>query len=99
VDNDDTNDYDSDKGACASRITGVELDSLISSVLDLLPDLGGGFIKLCLEEYNYNVERVVNALLEDKLLPALQDIDRWEVLKCSDVASIFGLGRLISTEV
>ena len=33
-------------GACARRITGVELDSLITSVHDLLPDLGQGFIEV-----------------------------------------------------
>ena len=33
-------------GACAPRVTGVELDSLVSSVKDLLPDLGEGFIEV-----------------------------------------------------
>ncbi|KAG8146159.1 putative Activating signal cointegrator 1 complex subunit 2 isoform 1 protein [Naja naja] len=46
-------------GAAAAPIapiSGVELDSLISQVKDLLPDLGEGFVLACLEEYNYNVE-------------------------------------------
>ena len=67
---------DADLGACAPRKSGVELESLITSVHDLLPDLGEGFIEVCLEEYNYDVERVINAVLEDKLLPSLQDLDR-----------------------
>lgn len=33
-------------GACAPQVTGVELDSLISSVKDLLPELGEGFIEV-----------------------------------------------------
>lgn len=57
-------------------ISGVELDSLISQVKDLLPDLGEGFVLACLEEYNYNVEHVINNLLEDKLAVSLQTLDR-----------------------
>ncbi|XP_069115568.1 activating signal cointegrator 1 complex subunit 2-like [Argopecten irradians] len=64
------------EGACAARKSGVELQSLISSVKDLLPDLGEGFIEVCLEEMDYNLERVINAVLEDKLPPSLQDLDR-----------------------
>jgi len=33
-------------GACAPAVTGIELDSLITSVRDLLPDLGEGFIEV-----------------------------------------------------
>lgn len=33
-------------GACAPRKTGVELESMIASVKDLLPDLGEGFIEV-----------------------------------------------------
>jgi len=33
-------------GACALAVTGIELDSLITSVRDLLPDLGEGFIEV-----------------------------------------------------
>ncbi|XP_063171434.1 activating signal cointegrator 1 complex subunit 2 [Candoia aspera] len=57
-------------------VSGVELDSLISQVKDLLPDLGEGFVLACLEEYNYNVEHVINNLLEDKLVASLQKLDR-----------------------
>ncbi|XP_062615224.1 activating signal cointegrator 1 complex subunit 2-like [Saccostrea cucullata] len=69
------NSYD-DMGACAPRKTGVELDSLIAAVKDLLPDLGEGFIELCLEEYGYDIEKVINSVLEDKLPPSLEDLDR-----------------------
>uniref|UniRef100_A0A4W3HI81 Activating signal cointegrator 1 complex subunit 2 n=1 Tax=Callorhinchus milii TaxID=7868 RepID=A0A4W3HI81_CALMI len=63
-------------GATAARVTGVELESLISQVKDILPDLGEGFILSCLEEYNYDAENVINNILEDKLLPSLHKLDR-----------------------
>ncbi|XP_074463205.1 activating signal cointegrator 1 complex subunit 2 isoform X1 [Larus michahellis] len=66
-------------GAAAApiaKVSGVELDSLISQVKDLLPDLGEGFILACLEEYSYNTEQVINNILEDKLVPYLDKLDR-----------------------
>ncbi|XP_021392991.2 activating signal cointegrator 1 complex subunit 2 [Lonchura striata] len=66
-------------GAAAApiaRVSGVELDSLISQVKDLLPDLGEGFILACLEEYGYNTEQVINNILEEKLVPYLDKLDR-----------------------
>ena len=54
----------------------VELYSLVSHVQDLLPGLGDGFVILCLEELNYNVEQVINLLLEENLPPSLQNINR-----------------------
>ncbi|XP_039582012.1 activating signal cointegrator 1 complex subunit 2 [Passer montanus] len=66
-------------GAAAApiaRVSGVELDSLISQVKDLLPDLGEGFILACLEEYGYDTEQVINNILEEKLVPYLDKLDR-----------------------
>ncbi|XP_067911209.1 activating signal cointegrator 1 complex subunit 2 isoform X2 [Heterodontus francisci] len=63
-------------GATAAKITGVELESLISQVKDILPHLGEGFILECLEEYNYDAEKVINNILEDKILPSLGKLDR-----------------------
>ncbi|XP_062360143.1 activating signal cointegrator 1 complex subunit 2 isoform X2 [Cinclus cinclus] len=62
--------------APVTRVSGVELDSLISQVKDLLPDLGEGFILACLEEYGYDTEQVINNILEDKLVPYLCKLDR-----------------------
>ncbi|XP_071428255.1 activating signal cointegrator 1 complex subunit 2 isoform X3 [Pithys albifrons albifrons] len=62
--------------APVARVSGVELDSLISQVKDLLPDLGEGFILACLEEYGYSTEQVINNILEDKLVPYLDKLDR-----------------------
>ncbi|KAG1697707.1 Activating signal cointegrator 1 complex subunit 2 [Nymphon striatum] len=66
--------------ACPA-INGVELDSLITQVKDLLPDLGDGFVEACLDYYNYNPETVINCLLENNLPPVLQQLDRNE--KCT----------------
>ncbi|XP_018411025.1 PREDICTED: activating signal cointegrator 1 complex subunit 2 [Nanorana parkeri] len=64
-------------GATAAPFpSGVELDSLVFQVKDLLPDLGEGFILKCLEEYGHNTEIVINHLLEDNLPPHLQGLDR-----------------------
>lgn len=65
-------------------MSGVELDSLISQVKDLLPDLGEGFILACLEHYHYDSEQVINNILEQRLAPALsqldRSLDRWEMV-------------------
>ncbi|KAM3611152.1 uncharacterized protein V6R79_014332 [Siganus canaliculatus] len=54
----------------------AELDSLLSSIRDLLPDLGEGFLLACLQEYDYNSELVINNILEDRLTPNLDKLDR-----------------------
>ncbi|XP_038183725.1 activating signal cointegrator 1 complex subunit 2 isoform X3 [Arvicola amphibius] len=67
------------KGAAAAlgpTVCGVQLDSLISQVKDLLPDLGEGFILACLEYYSYDSEQVINNILEDRLAPELSQLDR-----------------------
>ena len=63
-------------GATSKTVNDVELFSLVSHVQDLLPGLGDGFVILCLEELNYDVEQVINLLLEDNLPPSLQNMDR-----------------------
>ncbi|ELW66526.1 Activating signal cointegrator 1 complex subunit 2 [Tupaia chinensis] len=62
--------------ALGPAVSGVELDSLISQVKDLLPDLGEGFILACLEHYHYDPEQVINNILEERLAPALSQLDR-----------------------
>lgn len=72
-----TESYNDYEGACSEpRKIGIELESMVSSVKDLLPDLGEGFIELCLDEMGYNIEKVINAVLEEKLPPSLLEIDR-----------------------
>ncbi|XP_040898149.1 activating signal cointegrator 1 complex subunit 2 [Toxotes jaculatrix] len=57
-------------------VSGAELESLLSCIRDLLPDLGEGFLLACLEEYDYNSELVINNILEDRLAPSLDKLDR-----------------------
>ncbi|XP_047238497.1 activating signal cointegrator 1 complex subunit 2 [Girardinichthys multiradiatus] len=57
-------------------VSGPELESLLSCIGDLLPDLGEGFLLACLQEYNYNSELVINNILEDRLAPDLEKLDR-----------------------
>ncbi|XP_023216586.1 activating signal cointegrator 1 complex subunit 2-like isoform X1 [Centruroides sculpturatus] len=64
-------------GACATpKLEGVELDSLVTQVLDVLGHLGEGFVEQCLEYYNYDAEKVISALLDDTLPSSLNKLDR-----------------------
>ena len=65
-----------DEDVCLSDVAGANLDSMVSAVRDLLPELGRGFVELCLEELGYDVEKVVNALLENNLPANLVGVDR-----------------------
>ncbi|XP_060763553.1 activating signal cointegrator 1 complex subunit 2 [Neoarius graeffei] len=64
-----------DNGAVCSVSAG-ELESLLSHIRDLLPDLGEGFVMSCLEAYGYDGELVINNILEDRLTPELRNLDR-----------------------
>ena len=72
-------------------MTDVELSSMISHVKDLLPDCGEGFILLCLQKMNYDVEKVINVILENSLPEELNNLDRSlsksDVMKQSNVLS------------
>uniref|UniRef100_A0A672ZNM3 Activating signal cointegrator 1 complex subunit 2 n=1 Tax=Sphaeramia orbicularis TaxID=375764 RepID=A0A672ZNM3_9TELE len=57
-----------DGAGAVCSVGGAELESLLSCIRDLLPDLGEGFLLACLQEYNYNSELVINNILEDRLL-------------------------------
>jgi len=72
----DVNGSVENEGAVSKTVSDVELFSLVSHVQDLLPGLGDGFIIRCLEELNYDVEQVINLLLEDNLPPLLKNINR-----------------------
>ena len=47
------------------------LESLISQISDLFPELGEGFLAQCLAYFDNNPEKVINALLEDNFPPHL----------------------------
>ena len=56
--------------------SGIELDSLISQVKDLFPELGEGFIDESLAYFEFDPEKLINALLEENLPPHLVEKDR-----------------------
>ncbi len=58
------------------ELPAVEMDSLVSQVRDLLPDLGPGFVQKCLQYFDNNPETVINSILEDNLPPHLAELDR-----------------------
>ncbi|KAJ7376768.1 Activating signal cointegrator 1 complex subunit 2 [Desmophyllum pertusum] len=64
------------KGATSKTVDEVELFSMITHIQDILPGLGDGFVILCIEELNYDVEQVINLLLEDNLPPSLENANR-----------------------
>uniref|UniRef100_A0A7N8YQP0 Activating signal cointegrator 1 complex subunit 2 n=1 Tax=Mastacembelus armatus TaxID=205130 RepID=A0A7N8YQP0_9TELE len=64
------------RGGAVCPVSGAELESLLSCIRDLLPDLGEGFLLACLQEYGYNSELVINNILEDRLTPSLDKLDR-----------------------
>lgn len=53
-----------------------EIISKESFILDMFPDLGDGFIYKCLEHYNFNTEQVLDSILECKLPPEIEQLDR-----------------------
>ncbi|XP_034396869.1 activating signal cointegrator 1 complex subunit 2 [Cyclopterus lumpus] len=63
-----------DGAGCAA--SEAELESLLTCIRELLPDLGEGFLLACLHEYDYNSELVINNILEDRLTPDLDQMDR-----------------------
>ncbi|ESN97566.1 hypothetical protein HELRODRAFT_193244 [Helobdella robusta] len=48
----------------------------MTSIQEMLPHLGLGFIKECLQEFQLDVEKTLNALLEDNLPASLACLDR-----------------------
>ena len=50
--------------------------ALISQIGDVLPEYGAGFLTACLEHYAYDVEQVINSLLEGALPAPLQGLDK-----------------------
>lgn len=72
----DDNEGYGDGAVSNPRPSDIEVDSLISSIKDLLPHLGDGYIEVCLEEFNWNPELVVSNILEEKLPAFLQNISK-----------------------
>ncbi|XP_060664154.1 activating signal cointegrator 1 complex subunit 2 [Drosophila nasuta] len=60
-----------------------DIDLEVSAVLDVLPDLGMGFIRRLLTRYD-NSEQAIAAILDDNLPPDLIHMDRQEVFIPAD---------------
>ena len=60
----------------STHVDEIQLAQMISSIQDLIPNLGNGFITMCLKHYNYCCETVINVILEDNLAACLKDIDK-----------------------
>jgi hypothetical protein len=64
----------------ALRVAGGEKPSGLSAqrrmVLEVLPELGEGFVDACLQHMDLSSEKVVNALLTGELPPELDKLDR-----------------------
>ncbi|XP_054269599.1 activating signal cointegrator 1 complex subunit 2 [Macrosteles quadrilineatus] len=63
-------------GSTKKKVVGVELESLITEVKDILTELGDGFVAQCLEYYNYVSADVINAVLEENLPECLLMLER-----------------------
>ncbi|OQS04897.1 hypothetical protein THRCLA_02902 [Thraustotheca clavata] len=48
----------------------------ISQVQEVFPDLGDGFLELCIKAYNYQAEQAIMGLLEENLPEAIAPLDR-----------------------
>ena len=60
----------------SSHVDHIQLAELVSSVQDLMPTLGNGFVTACLKHYRYSAEAVINAICEESLPPELASMDR-----------------------
>ncbi|RWS25031.1 activating signal cointegrator 1 complex subunit 2-like protein, partial [Leptotrombidium deliense] len=64
------------EGEDQTTIDRATLESYITNITDIFPDIGHGFIEVCLEHYNNDVERVVDALLSGSLPESIDKLDR-----------------------
>ena len=54
----------------------VELESRVQYIREIMPELGPGFIEKCLIYFDWDNEKVLNAILENNLPPHLESSDR-----------------------
>ncbi|KAJ2023269.1 hypothetical protein IWW57_004184 [Coemansia sp. S610] len=74
----------------------------VLQVKELLPDLGDGFIRACLDYYGHSTEAVVVAIFEGNLPPSLAEMDRaaahWErPMSIEEGASTTSAGTMASS--
>ncbi|VVC38521.1 Hypothetical protein CINCED_3A008291 [Cinara cedri] len=59
----------------SKNLENATLQSRITEIKELLPQLGDGFIQKCLEYYNMDSEKVINMILEKSFPPELTQYD------------------------
>jgi hypothetical protein len=64
----------------------VRIVSSVAAVREIFPDLGEGFVYACLECFEWNTDRTIDALLTDNLPPAVAFMDRKELLQLERLA-------------
>lgn len=52
------------------------MQAAVAAVLSIFSDIGDGFAAACLQTFDWNVDRTVDALLSDNLPPTLRKLDR-----------------------
>lgn len=68
-------------GACAPTKKGVELDSMIAAVKDLLPELGEGFVEVCFTQKYF--------LLCNSQLPGIDLLPGYLIVNCEPMHEYF----------
>jgi len=56
-------------------VAGASVQSAVTAVRGVLPELGRGFVTLCLDALGHDVERVIDAVLEARLPAHLVAVD------------------------
>lgn len=70
-----------------------EVVRIIESVRTILPDLGIGFIKACVDHFGPNAESIVQHLFEESLPPSLSSLDKqlgWPLSSSAKPMKVFG---------
>ncbi|KAI7831954.1 hypothetical protein BX661DRAFT_169810 [Kickxella alabastrina] len=62
--------------ATESDTFGDDDAAAIVQISELIPDLGAGFVRACLDHYDHDPEAVVNAIFEGILPPVLDEMDQ-----------------------
>ena len=65
-----------EKASVAPTEPSLTREQSVAAIRGVVPDLGEGFVKACLDIYRGNVEQVIDAIFADNLHPALKALDR-----------------------
>ncbi|KAF4518105.1 hypothetical protein B566_EDAN007806 [Ephemera danica] len=76
-------------GYAEDNAEALVLESLVSEIQSILPDLGAGFVQQCLKHFKFNKEDVINAILEESLPTELQGLDRTMALPSQNTSRVY----------